>query len=1472
MGKLFISHSTSDDAFVRDLCITLALHGQDGWVDSRQIRGGGALWTVIENAIAEADGCAVLVSPASLQSKAVGQELKHALKVQQKRGADKYPVIPLLLDGTKFGVFEFLFDAQPVYIPVSSEAGGVEAAIHALLVALGKRLPSDAPAPRQAKAQPLEELVLELSDLRMETQDGKRRATARAQLAYEPAASGQSSRPTVRSPQAWRVTAPLGPIEADDLRWYLEQYPFWPSDVFEQRAKTVEAKLAQWGQQLHAAALPAIHTSNVTQAWARLDANAGRRFSVYMDTTLEAGQSEAHTREAQEAANEWLKLPWELLHDGRSFLFQGAKATRVRRRLPNTGDKAALLLKPPIRVLLLSPRPEDAACGYLDHRSSAEPLVRAMEGLPGLVHITCLTPPTLPALSAALEAAQTEGKPYHVLHFDGHGVYDPTLGLGALCFEDARDVHLLSQRRHALVTTQELGPLLRDYRIPLVVLDACQTAQADKASESVASELLKGGVASVVAMSHSVLVATAERFMHAFYDGLAGGKRVGEAMLTAQRRLKDDANRGNLFGLSDLSLQDWFVPILFQEKDDPQLFSALPAAQTVADAQTALKTRLGELPAAPEGGFVGRSRELLMIERLLSQQGYAVLRGQGGEGKTALAVEYARWQVRAQQVSRVAFVSVETHSHPDAVLDALGRQLVGASYSRAQFADADAARLPIERALREQSTLLLLDNVESILLPPFEAQAGDTGNAVLASNARANLDDILQLCQRLSGVRRTRLIFTSREALPAPFGDPVKHIPLHRLDRADAVKMVERNLSAQAGASGTDRQVRALARDEVEALVDTVHCHARTLTLLAGALRQNGTQHTHAQLTRLMHEMAQRYPDDRQQSLFASVALSLRRMSPANQTRVRVLGLFHGGVQLGVLREMMAWEREDVDSLARDLLNTGLATPNPYDHLSLSPGLCPYLHNQLSPTERRDLATRWQATMRLYINTLMQQYYQDAQITTTLTQLEINNLFALLTQMQAAAGQGAAANIDLVDLCTDLYRLLQWAGKTRLLQHIGQVRDAAAAALDATWGHASFQIASARIEQQLANGDLRSALAGSQALLARARAAGEATYVGADYDLVLTYFLLGRVLKSGGKAQEALSVLQEAHSRFKAVEKRDPRLVAEGMDLVCLVEQGECLRALGHLDEAAMVYETCIHEMEKLKDKRGVATIKLHLGIVYLNQQRYAEALQSYAEARTNFSQLGEPRPVASAWHHIGMVYEEMNNPIAAEESYRQALAIWVRLSDKAGESDTLLQLGNLYRNHLKRPEQAVTFYRQAVQHYIEINDVWKEGAIRSNLAETLRKLNRLADARTEIRRAIECVKQFGPEAESWIAYVILSNIERAAGKAAAAQAAQQQARAAYLAYRRNGGDNHTNSGRLALAVAQAMQAGAARQVANQLQQLAADPDWAVRLPFLRALQAIVSGSRDPALANDPNLRYTEYAEIVLLLERLAAA
>ena len=178
MAQLFISHSSLDDAFVRELRWTLADLKQEVWIDSRELRGGDPLWPGIQEAIEDSSAVAVVVSPNSLQAKWVGKELRHALKVQKQRGRDQFPVFVLSLDGTKLGVLEELFGHEPLYIPVSSAAGGVEAAMNPILVAMGKRLPAEVAVPPQPTAEPLEEVVLELTDLKFHKENGVRRPSA----------------------------------------------------------------------------------------------------------------------------------------------------------------------------------------------------------------------------------------------------------------------------------------------------------------------------------------------------------------------------------------------------------------------------------------------------------------------------------------------------------------------------------------------------------------------------------------------------------------------------------------------------------------------------------------------------------------------------------------------------------------------------------------------------------------------------------------------------------------------------------------------------------------------------------------------------------------------------------------------------------------------------------------------------------------------------------------------------------------------------------------------------------------------------------------------------------------------------------------------------------------------------------------------------------------------------------------------
>src|SRR5262249_22018816 len=160
----------------------------------------------------------------------------------------------------------------------------------------------------------------------------------------------------------------------------------------------------------------------------------------------------------------------------------------------------------------------------------------------------------------------------------------------------------------------------------------------------------------------------------------------------------------------------------------------------------------------------------------------------------------------------------------------------------------------------EQPTMLVVDNLESVLPPPY--LAADTP-ALLAEEDRSELTAILALCERLKDHGETRLVFTSREALPEPFDGEINRRELHCLHRHDAVRLVARVVhESEAAANAETRRptavgaVRSGVTDsdlaEIEELVEAVHGHARTLALLAPSLRRVGVNATREVLRELM--------------------------------------------------------------------------------------------------------------------------------------------------------------------------------------------------------------------------------------------------------------------------------------------------------------------------------------------------------------------------------------------------------------------------------------------------------------------------------------------------------------------------------------------------------------------------------------------------------------------------------------------
>ncbi len=702
---------------------------------------------------------------------------------------------------------------------------------------------------------------------------------------------------------------------------------------------------------------------------------------------------------------------------------------------------------------------------------------------------------------------------------------------------------------------------------------------------------------------------------------ICGAAHGGQILLseTTATLVRDDLPPGaDLLDLGEHRLKDLDEPERIFQLVHPDLPADFPPPRT-------LSTLPNNLPRYP-ARFIGRTRELAEVKRLLSGAHLLTLTGAGGVGKTRLAVEVAG-DLLAEFPQGVWLVELAPLVDPDLVPQAVA----AAMHIREQPGRPFLATL--QDALRDKRVLIVLDNCEHVVA------------------ACAHLvENLLRACKDL------RVLATSREALGVPgeitwavpsltLPDLMRLPPPEQLKAYEAVQLfVERALGAQPAFRITTENAPAVAQ-----VVHRLDGIPLAIEMAASRLRVLAVEQIASRLDdrfRLLTAGA-RTALPRHQTLRATMDWSYDLLTDPEGTLLRRLSVFAGGWSLEAAEAVCAGEAigvRDVLELVTRLVDKSLVvavvpegagadarywlleTVRQYAAEKLrDAGEETLLHRR-----HRDYYLEWAEHVAAELHGSEQLRWLER------LERERDNVRAAL-QWSGTEPGGGPARLRLAGA-------LWWFWLIRGPYQEGREwLDRALADPEVPPKARVVPLTGAAV-LAFAQGDLEQAGARAAEALSLARESGD------PLGLALALGSLAEVTRLQGDPA-AVTMAEESLSLFRAIG-------ADWGAVAVLTILGRIAAYEGDFVRAATILEESLAAARAHGDTWGIAWSLIHLGSVVDHQGDYARAGSMLEESLASWRMLGDPGGMAYALRDLGFVALHAGDGDRAAALWREALTL----------------------------------------------------------------------------------------------------------------------------------------------------------------------------------------------------------------------
>lgn len=1091
-----------------------------------------------------------------------------------------------------------------------------------------------------------------------------------------------------------------------DLRWYLEEYLSYPYGIASQRAERIEQQLKEWGEALFQLVFP-----KESKAW-----------EFWLEATR-LGLDRCELGISSEEAK-ILNLPWELIYTPeRQFLAPSLagiyrsfskQAVRAEWEMPQEN----------LNILLVIARPYGERDAGL--KMIARPILEAIKAIHTQINLKVLRPPTFDQFQQELNRHRGF---YHIVHFDGHGDFDPDsigfqtrfgteLGQGVLIFET------LDGSPEA-VTAAKIAQSLENCRVPIFLLNACRSGQAGlEPYSSVAGQMVSLGAKCVVAMSYSVYFKTARYFIGRMYEQLASGSSVADAVAAGRRMLISDSQRPSPKG--ELLLQDWLVPVLYQQDNYIPFTSRTNTVsfEELMDAESTKQTEESNLPSESSYSFVGRDYDLLRLERAFRKNSVVLVKGMGGIGKTELACGFARWleQTNGRESGHIFFFSFRDGKDLSHILNGIGRRLGGERFSQLM---PEQQKTSVLKYLKSHACLLIWDNFEPVNGFPV-------GNEPLLPEQERKV--LQKFVQELRGGETWLLITSRQQEQWLECGYSLEE--LHGLSAEDAKELADKILRT----AGIDRS--KLSAKYLD-LLQILGGHPLALKVVLSSLKSQSPEEI---IKALQQGLALKIDEEGgEQSLIASLNYSFKHLSEQAQRHFPFLALFAEQVNARLLSVFSAssdnYSKPYADLFGENvqsadwvrILNEGASSGileiiDEFDTAyQLHPVLPWYLrrklyeaHSEKNVKELESLLIRFYAEFASHLTFQLENNSHQAMMDFN---FEKSNFLQSLRL--AELHENWQCTCDLLGCITAIYQRLSFSTelnylRKQALSHVGiKPNDAKEK------GQEAFALWCFLRE-----------LEGDESRKNRDFEKAKEIYLEVQNELLespenkypennLNYRLFSIYKNLGGLTQKQGQLVESNDFYQKALQ-----LVESDSDSAAQVhfQLGTLLSAQGKLDEARELYQKSFQIFQQRGDYYSLAKININLGNLAFSQRKLDEAEAFYKKALLVFQELQDPYNLSIVLHQLGLFSVEQRNFNDAIYYHRQSLRLREDLGnpyDAANEYQSLANIAMMQDDY----EGSIAYLQKTFAIWESVDDWHQASLVLSQWGNTLQAFGKWAES-----------------------------------------------------------------------------------------------------------------------------------------------